>query len=426
MSTRKFTDWNNCTGDIHNGILIMKQMLIDIDTMMEDYELTPEKIEYLKKCKEEIAAIYSKYEGKGYSLSSKINEEIHSPEVINYLYEHNKYPENPSKTFMEVTADFEVCFDIEQQIHDDIVVPIWEEYLTSGEKDLELGEDFAYVIHSGMGFIILPNMPGYRDNIYNNTSYISSSLLTSKHMSMYNNQVGLIMKVNKDNLLAASAIDCVARTENSLSVNNVRHHEGGYISVGYSHGIGNGDIVTKILTPKAIERESIKQAVERDGEILNYSGGKIINEIDIFKPAVEVDGVFLKSNGCDILLNEYLAAKQMEQAYGKKLRIINQSVYRKKEGLTPCTKEDIDVFKQMIAYYQDEKNYDFIKRDPEFISELLDMYWAEVVEPNGYEEQVKSQIRDTFDKMQEYSKKVIKQRDTGTLGESDGQEPFDD
>ena len=54
------------------------------------------------------------------------------------------------------------------------------------------------------------------------------------------------------------------------------------------------------------------------------------------------------------------------------------------------------------------------------------MYWAEVVEPNGYEEQVKSQIRDTFDKMQEYSKKVIKQRDTGTLGESDGQEPFDD
>ena len=342
------------------------------------------------------------------------------------MYEHNKYPENPSKTFMEVTADFEVCFDIEQQIHDDIVVPIWEEYLTSGEKDLELGEDFAYVVHSGMGFIILPNMPGYRDNIYNNTSYISSSLLTSKHMSMYNNQVGLIMKVNKDNLLAASAIDCVARTENSLSVNNVRHHEGGYISVGYSHGIGNGDIVTKILTPKAIERESIKQAVERDGEILNYSGGKIINEIDIFKPAVEVDGVFLKSNGCDILLNEYLAAKQMEQAYGKKLRIINQSVYRKKEGLTPCTKEDIDVFKQMIAYYQDEKNYDFIKRDPEFISELLDMYWAEVVEPNGYEEQVKSQIRDTFDKMQEYSKKVIKQRDTGTLGESDGQEPFDD
>ena len=104
MSTRKFTDWNNCTGDIHNGILIMKQMLID--TMMEDYELTPEKIEYLKKCKEEIAAIYSKYEGKGYSLSSKINEEIHSPDVINYLYEHNKYPENPSKTFMEVTADF--------------------------------------------------------------------------------------------------------------------------------------------------------------------------------------------------------------------------------------------------------------------------------------------------------------------------------
>ena len=80
----------------------------------------------------------------------------------------------------------------------------------------------------------------------------------------------------------------------------------------------------------------------------------------------------------------------------------------------------------MIAYYQDEKNYDFIKRNPEFISELLDMYWAEVVEPNGYEEQVKSQIRDTFDKMQEYSKKVIKQRDTGTLGESDGQEPFDD
>ena len=92
----------------------------DIDTMMEDYELTPEKIEYLKKCKDEIAAIYSKYEGKGYSLSSKINEEILSPEVINYLYEHNKYPENPSKTFMEVTADFEVCFDIEQQIHDDI------------------------------------------------------------------------------------------------------------------------------------------------------------------------------------------------------------------------------------------------------------------------------------------------------------------
>lgn len=425
MSTRKFVDWNSPLNDIQNGLLLIRHMVKDIDIMLSDYELSEEKVEYLKMAKEKYEEFLQRYEGKGYALSDKVHTELMTPENISYAFEHGRYPKDPSKTFVSLSAEFEECFEIEQKIHDDIVAPIWEEYLSNGDDDLELGQDFAYVVHSGVGFISLPNMPGYRGGKYNNNSYISASLLTGKHMSMFNSNVGLILRINKDNLMAASYIDCVTRFGSTPNVNTVMIHDGEYIGVGYSYGIGSNEVVTKILTPKAIERYSIEKAKGQDGEILNYTGGKIINEVAVFKPEAKVDGVFLKSNGCDILLNEYIYAKQMEQAYGKKLKIINQSVYRKKEGLSPCTKEDIESFKQDIEAFSDPKNYGFIANDPEYVIHVLESYYSEVVEPNGYEEQVKTQIRSVFDKMISYGKSVIERKD-GTRNSEDGQEPFDD
>ena len=47
----------------------------------------------------------------------------------------------------------------------------------------------------------------------------------------------------------------------------------------------------------------------------------------------------------------------MEMYYGKKLRKVNQSINREKNGLNPYTDEEIERFNDQLQFYNDEENY---------------------------------------------------------------------
>ena len=271
------------------------------------------------------------------------------------------------------------------------------------------------MLHSSNAFINLPGSEGYHKNKENGNdvdhkiNFISSSLITDKEMETGYTNVGILIKPKRITILTAYSSDCGTIENNQKNVTNIKVNDDGYcVSIAYPR---YAMPISKLGTPKKIERDAIQASINNTGEILN--AGKwvfpIYTEVVIDKKDFELDGIFFKTTGCDINLQDYIVAKQMEMYYGKKLRKVNQSINREKNGLNPYTDEEIERFNDQLQFYNDEENYKMFKDAPVLFRNLIQSYYKEIVCETGFKAETKIKIESTFVKIIEYLNSFIKQ-----------------
>ena len=434
------------------GLTIIKTILADIDIILQDYNIPEDKTKELREKRDIIANIYNKYNNL-FSITRILTEynalahkqpltdieekklnillKIARKAMIYRSYNNDicvlipQYKleeqleekcdiQQIEKVYKEIYKDYQICFELESQIHQDIVIPIWKEYLTKYNPQYEQGEHFAYLFHSGGGFVVLPGTKQYQskepDNNYK-TDFISASLITEKEMESGNTNVGILVGIKDKTILTSFGSDCGTRDSSEKSVTNIKNNEktGNSVSI----GLARMDLpVSKLGTPKNIERQAMKASISNTGEILN--AGKwiapIYTEVVVDKEDFELEAILFKTTGCDINFKDFLVAKQMEMYYGKPLQIINQSICREKANLSPYTKQEEERFEKQLEFFSDSNNYKIFDQNPILFKNLIKLYYQEVIEKAGFKGEAKIKAQVICLKIAEYLNSVIEEK----------------
>lgn len=452
MNSREFDFYRNGEFDFDNmnaGIIIIEGILQDIDIILSDYELEEEKKTYLTDKKQIISTFFEKYKqifsktrllkdlnALNYKPNWDDNDKKQHQKLSNIImktmnslrkyhvdlpyYEHkdDKGLEEVIKFYQQFYEELSNCFDIENEIHTNIVIPIWRDYLDSVDSEFKQGDRFAHLLHSSDKFINLPGSENYQSKKLNiedhkhKETFISTSLITDKEMETGCSNVGILIKMKDKTILSSFPSDCGTIETNKKNATNIKDMENG-IGVTIAYGSLTHNVpFSKLGTPKHIEANAIKASINNTGEMLN--AGKwitpIYTEVVTDKEDFELDGIFFKTTGCDINLHDYILAKQMEMYYGKKLRKINQSIYRKQNGLQPYTKEENERFVQQLQFYNNKENYKMFEENPVLYRNLIQLYYKEIVCGTNFEEDAKTKIECTFIKLVEYLNEIIQER----------------
>lgn len=193
------------------------------------------------------------------------------------------------------------------QSYNDIALEIWNTYLSN---DIEQPRWLVHNLSRGA-------FEGTFDK-----KYMSTSLVTSKTMGLFNentgNNFGFIIKPK--NIVSASEHDTF--TNNSPVIND-------YMEVFLD---GN---TPPIKLPWEIEEECIKQTIDNSGEMLNYDNRTVYSEIVVDE--YEIGAMYYMSNGEGELAPNYEAAKKMSEERGIELKELDISKAREKQGLEPMT-----------------------------------------------------------------------------------------
>ena len=99
-------------------------------------------------------------------------------------------------------------------------------------------------------------------------------------------------------------------------------------------------------------------------------------------------GALLLSDGCDLLLNEYISLKQL----GVKFKCINKGLYRQKANILPYNEEEYNNFLLSLEHLDD------IITQYRISNEILSNYYYEVVIPMKYDERVMTAINKKISK----------------------------
>ena len=190
------------------------------------------------------------------------------------------------------------------------------------------------------------------------------------------------MDVDDDNYIASSYVDAVTadtsrpdfNTLKEIDVNGSKH----YIKVGYTNN--RKEAVTSIGSPKMIEELSVKRELKDSGELYRYNS--LTNEVVLDRTKTKMRGAILLSDGCDLLLEEYLRLKSL----GVKFKCINKGLYRQKSNISSYTDEEYNNF--LISL---DNLDDVIRRYNVSYEDLFDFY-QEVVIPMKYDERVMNDI----------------------------------
>ena len=389
-------------GEIGEAFTIIKRIREDLSSLVPYYFAEESEIGIkVHQGIERIDALLLKH-GNPYMLSSQINHELLSAENVEYAMTHKKYPEQASPTNDLLVKEMQEIFEIEDYFHS-VVSEIWKNTITDFEQ-FRNGDDFAFVGHStGGAGAFLPGTQGHRNTAYNNIVYMSCSLFTHELMDMYNAKVALILDVDKDSFICASDFDCATReTDWPRSVKTVKVMGDRAVLSGYT---SSEKVVSRITPPQPILDKNLATCVQENGEILNYDNRKVYNEVVLDKTRARPRGILMVTNGCDLVIEEYLAAVKMRERYNCKIKIANKSTYRKKAGLTPYTARELSLLEHQTAALINPANKIYHFLSSEEISDLVDDYIEEVVMVAGYEETVKDMIIDAVMQMKEVSRK---------------------
>ena len=432
-------------------MVIVDKMIEDIDIILKDYKLDSVKVKTLQEYRNKIFSFYKKYENVfskyrilmefskyrfrdltpdedkranelqqiGLKLSMKRGSSKFDVLVPFFEYtieDPEKGEEKAKKFYSQFYEELLECFEIEDKIQEDIVIPIWKNYINSVNDEFAQGDRFAYLFHSSDKFINLPGSVMYQNkkkgenDVKNKMEFISSSLITDKEMETGNTNVGITLKMKNKTILAASPSDCGTRESNDKAVNNVKAGNNGYY---VSIGLTNFSIpLSKLGTPKEIERKAMQASINNTGEILN--AGKwiapIYTEVVVDKSDFELDGIFFKTTGCDINIKDYIVAKQMEMYYGKKLRAVNQSINREKNNLSPYTQEEKERFNEQLAFYMSEENYKIFEKSPVLYRNLFMLYYQEIINGTGFKGKVRDEAETAVLKVVDYLNNVIQNK----------------
>ena len=238
------------------------------------------------------------------------------------------------------------------------------------------------VIHASYLLPGTPDNDNYKNNQYSK-QYLSCSLISNRELNTFNGtKILFVMDVNDDNYIASSYVDAVTadisradfNTLKEIDVNGSKH----YIKVGYTDN--RKEAVTSIGSPRMIEELSLKRELKDSGELYRYNS--LTNEVVLDRTKTKMRGAILLSDGCDLLLGEYLQLKSL----GVKFKCINKGLYRQKSNIPPYTDEEYNNF--LISL---DNLDDVIRRYNVSYEDLFDFY-QEVVIPMKYDERVMNDI----------------------------------
>lgn len=372
---RKFnyiTDYSLINSSVRGYIIELEKELAILIDMEEDNNIYVEAYKKLKEFKNKYFNMYDVY--------NEILNDLLSSENVEYCVKNGKYKEDASLVGLEFERDLRELFALEEKCRSNSV-KLWERDLTSYDN-ITNGEKFMTVIHASY---FEPGVKGdvnYRDNKYSK-QYLSCSLMSDRELNTFSDAKTLfVMEINSDNYIASSFVDSVTsestipdfNTLKEIDVNGSKH----YIKVGYINDTKSS--VTSISSPKMIEELSVERELKDSGEMYRYNSQT--NEVVLDRTKTKVNGAILLSDGCDLLLGEYLQLKSL----GVKFKCINKGLYRQKSNIPPYTEEEYNNF--LISL---DNLDDVIRRYNVSYEDLFDFY-QEVVIPMKYDERVMNDI----------------------------------
>ena len=301
-------------------------------------------------------------------LSSKINAELLSPEVVNKLeppYYHYPHDASPLGCRVEVLANRLFQFE---DIVSNYVARVWGDGLGSFSS-FENGKDFSFVATATDNPEQFPGGPYYRKNGH---AYTSATLFTNQMMdSFMDRKLLLVTEVSSSNLLGMSEVDIATREGMNPGLKTIGKTDNGYyIDAGYSF---SGNVCTKLLTPDLLEKRRLA---------LNAEQFPSINEVILDKEKTKYTGIILLSDGCDCLIDEYLSAVQARSSMGLEFKCLNKELYREPEIIMPERLEKLsNSIDLSIEFCQNCYGVEQTK-------EILEGYVQEVVLPMHYSGEV--------------------------------------
>ena len=344
-------------------------MLIDMEVNNGIYIDTYKKLKEFKSKYSDLHGIYN-----------RILNDLTSGDNVEYCFKYGKYKDDASLVGLEFEKDLKEIFELEEKCRD-YSIKLWERDITNYDN-ITNGEDFMTVIHASY---LEPGVKGelnYHDNEYSK-QYLSCSLISDRELNTFGDAKTLfVMDVNSDSYIASSFVDSVTsettkadfNTLKEIDVNGNKH----YIKVGYTNDMKSS--VTSISSPKMIEELSIQRELKDSGELYRYNS--LTNEVVLDRTKTKMRGAILLSDGCDLLLEEYLRLKSL----GVKFKCINKGLYRQKSNISPYTDEEYNNF--LISL---DNLDDVIRRYNVSYEDLFDFY-QEVVIPMKYDERVMNDI----------------------------------
>ena len=301
-------------------------------------------------------------------LSSKINAELLSPEVVNKLeppYYHYPHDASPLGCRVEVLANRLFQFE---DIVSNYVARVWDEDVGSCSP-FESGKKFPFVATATDNPEQFPWGPYYRKNGH---AYTSATLFTNQMMdSFMDRKLLLTTEVSSSNLLGMSEVDIATREGMNPGLKTIGKTDNGYyIDAGYSF---SGNVCTKLLTPDLLEKRRLA---------LNAEQFPSINEVILDKEKTKYTGIILLSDGCDCLIDEYLSAVQARSSMGLEFKCLNKELYREPEIIMPERLEKLsNSIDLSIEFCQNCYGVEQTK-------EILEGYVQEVVLPMHYSGEV--------------------------------------
>ena len=320
-------------------------------------------------------------------VENEILKDLLTNENVSYCFEHKKYPPNASSIGESLNQDLKKITDMESDLRD-YLVKHWCDELTSYNQ-IQNGKEFRVVGHAAS---ILPGLADTNDYIeseYRN-QYLSCSVISNNELNTFQGKkIVYVVLVDNDNYLFASDEDAVTRESSypdfqtiaTIIINGKERH----IKAGYSN-----DSKTSVITaatPRLIEKKSIEREVKTEGEILKYEGC-ITNEVGLNRSKTRMQGALLISNGCDLLLYEYLVLKH----YHIPFKCINKGLYRLQNNMTPYTLKEFEQFQKEIEYLDN-----FIKQN-NISDDNIQNYYNEVVLPMHYSSDIQEILDNVLSK----------------------------
>lgn len=372
---RKFnyiTDYSLINSSVKGYIIELEKELSMLIDMEEDNNIYIEAYKKLKEFKNKYSNMYDVY--------NVILNDLLSSENVEYCFKYGKYKEDASLVGLEFERDLRELFELEEKCRD-YSIKLWERDLTSYDNIIN-GEKFMTLVHASYFEPGVKGDANYHDNKYSK-QYLSCSLMSDRELNTFSDAKTLfVMEINSDNYIASSFVDSVTsesttpnfNTLKEIDVNGSKH----YIKAGYTNN--RKEAVISISSPKMIEELSVERELKDSGELYRYNSQT--NEVVLDRTKTKVNGAILLSDGCDLLLEEYLQLKSL----GVKFKCINKGLYRLKSNIPPYTEEEYNNF--LISL---DSLDDVIERYNVSYEDLFGFY-QEVVIPMKYDERVMNDI----------------------------------
>ena len=376
---RKFNyinDYSLINSSVRGYIIELEKELAMLIDMEEDNNIYIETYKKLKEFKNKYSDLYDIY--------NRILNDLLSSESVEYCFKYGKYKGDASLIGLEFEKDLKEIFVLEERCRSNSV-KLWERDLTSYDN-ITNGEKFMTVIHASYFEPGVRGDSNYHDNEYSK-QYLSCSLMSDRELNTFGDAKTLfVMEINSDNYIASSFVDSVTsesttpnfNTLKEIDVNGSKH----YIDAGYINDKKSS--VTSISSPKMIEELSVERELKDSGELYRYNSQT--NEVVLDRTKTKMRGAILLSDGCDLLLGEYLRLKSL----GVKFKCINKGLYRQKNNIPPYTEEEYNNF--LISL---DSLDDVIERYNVSYEDLFGFY-QEVVIPMKYDEKVMNHINKKF------------------------------